>query len=244
MAMVVEQTGRATPPLGPCPVLPATSTVVHDAGRVTIPGWVTDLDAFRRWLDSDGVPEKARTWFFNGEVWVDMSKEQVFSHGDVKTEIATVLRNLTKPARQGRYWCNGVLLSNSAANLSGNPDGLYVATGTFATERVRLVPGKARGFVELAGTPDMVLEVVSDSSEGKDTDTLMAAYFAAGIPEYWLVDARGVETVFTIYGRGADGYTATPPADGWVSSAVFGKAFRLVRGTDPAGNPEFTLEVR
>ena len=56
------------------------ATVVSDHGRVTIPGWVTDLDSFRRWLDTADVPEKAKTWFFRGEGWVDMSKEQLYSY--------------------------------------------------------------------------------------------------------------------------------------------------------------------
>lgn len=243
MATAVNDAPQTTTP-APAPVKPVTATVIHDNGGVTIPGWVTDLDSFRGWLDSDAVPEKACTWFFNGEVWVDMSKEQLFSHGDVKTEIAAVLRNLIKPAHLGRYWCNGVLLTNRAANLSGNPDGVYVATGTFAAGRVQLVAGQTRGFVELTGTPDMVLEVVSDGSVTKDTATLLAAYFAAGIPEYWLVDGRGPEVAFAIHARGAGGYEKVPAADGWVASGVFEKAFRLVRGSDPNGNPEFTLEVR
>jgi Uma2 family endonuclease len=37
----------------------------------------------------------------------------------------------------------------------------------------------------------MVLEVVSASSVEPDTQTLRELYWAAGIKEYWLVDARG-----------------------------------------------------
>ncbi|HEY8505763.1 MAG TPA: hypothetical protein VIL46_14355 [Gemmataceae bacterium] len=31
---------------------------------------------------------------------------------------------------------------------------------------------------------------------------------------------------------------------GWRKSAALGRSFRLARGADPLGNPEFTLEVR
>jgi Uma2 family endonuclease len=219
-------------------------TVAFDSDSVTIPGWVTDLDAFRRWLDSDPLPEKASAWFLGGEVWVDMSREQLFTHGDIKTEVAAVLHALSKAAKSGRYWCNGLLLSNRAADLSGKPDGTFVSTDSFAAGRVQLIPGREGGFVELAGTPDMVLEVISDSSETKDTVTLVDAYFAADIPEYWLVDARGAEIAFTVYARGPTEYERVADAGGWVRSGVFGREFRLTRGTDPAGNPEFTLEVR
>ena len=70
------------------------------------------------------------------------------------------------------------------------------------------MPGKESGVTELDGTPDMVLEVVSDSSERKDNQTLLERYWAAGIPEYWIVDGRGDETAFTIYRHGSKGYTA------------------------------------
>ena len=91
----------------------------------------------------------------------------------------------------------------------------------------------------------MVLEVVSDSSEKKDNQTLFEAYFDAGVSEYWLVDARGKVIEFNIYKRGAKKFSVIKPQpSGWVKSAVFGKSFRLMRGTDATGNPEFTLEVK
>ena len=46
----------------------------------------------------------------------------------------------------------------------------------------------------------MVLEVVSNSSVRQDTQELVEDYFWAGIPEYWLVDARGETPVFEIHG--------------------------------------------
>jgi Uma2 family endonuclease len=90
----------------------------------------------------------------------------------------------------------------------------------------------------------MVLEVVSDSSEKKDNQTLFEAYYEAGVTEYWLVDARREEVEFHIYKRGAKKFTATKKQEGWAKSAVFGKTFRLTRDTDATGNPEFTLEVK
>ena len=46
-----------------------------------------------------------------------------------------------------------------------------------APGRVRQVEGKEGGIVELEGTPDMVLEVVSDGSEKKDDQTLREAVY-------------------------------------------------------------------
>ena len=62
-------------------------TVLHESQRVSVPGWVTDINAFRRWTDANDFPDKARIWWLKGEVWIDMSKEQIFTHVRVKTEV-------------------------------------------------------------------------------------------------------------------------------------------------------------
>lgn len=219
-------------------------TVVADRTKVTIPGWVTDIDSFRRWFDSEELPEKYRAWFLDGEVWVDMSKEQLFTHVEVKGAIFAVLWAVVRTARSGRMCQDGVLLTNRPAGLSGNPDAVYVSHAAVTAGRVKQIPGAEVGFVELEGTPDMVLEVVSDSSEKKDNLVLREAYWAAGIPEYWLVDARGEAVEFDLLQHGPKGYKAARKAGGWAKSAVFGKSFRLVKAADPNGNPEFTLEVK
>ena len=69
--------------------------------------------------------------------------------------------------------------------------------------------GAVKGFKEFEGTPDMVLEVVSATSVRKDTEILRDLYWRAGIQEYWLVDARGDEPLFSILRHTARGYAAT-----------------------------------
>jgi Uma2 family endonuclease len=89
-----------------------------------------------------------------------------------------------------------------------------------------------------------VLEVLSDSSVVKDTRQLREAYHRAGIPEYWLVDARDEDINFQILYRRKRGYAAAPVRDGWQASRVFGRSFRLGRQRDEFGLWEYTLEVR
>ena len=224
-------------------------TVTFTGGElptITVPlRATTSLASFREWAGDPNLPEKIKLCYHRGEVIVEMGTEQIFSHVDVKTEITTVLRVLAKEGKLGRMWAEGFLVTNKQADLSCNPDAVFVSYDTFKAKRVKLIEGKEGGFVELLGTVDMVLEVVSDSSERKDNQTLFEAYYEAGIPEYWLVDARGEEVVFHIYRRGAKKYTVTKKQPGgWVKSPVFSKSFRLVRGADTTGNPEFTLEVK
>ena len=218
--------------------------IVNEREEVRVPDWVVDLESFTRWLDSDDVDEKARICFLNGEVWVDMSKEQVFSHVLVKTKISSALTVLVDAGKLGLYLGDGVRLRNVEANFSMKPDGVFVAQATLAAKRVRLVEGMEEGFLELEGTPDMVLEVVSPSSVKKDKVLLRQAYAEAGIPEYWLVDARKEPLTFDILNHRPRGYVAARKQDGWMKSAVFGKSFRLVQHTTALGHPDYTLEVR
>jgi Uma2 family endonuclease len=213
---------------------------------VTIPDRATaSLASFREWAGDNDLPEKTKLLFYRGEVTVEMGKEQIFSQVAVKTEITSILHQLVKSQKAGLMLADGVLLTNEEADLSGNPDAVFVSNDSLKARRVKLVEGKGGGFVELLGSADMVLEVVSDSSEKKDNQTLFEAYFEAGVSEYWLVDARGDEIEFNICNRGAKKYAvARRQPGGWVKSAAFGKAFRLIRGADATGNPEFTLEVR
>lgn len=48
------------------------------------------------------------------------------------------------------------------------------------------------------GASDLVVEIVNDSSVAKDTRRLPERYATAGVPELWLVDARGEAVDFGI----------------------------------------------
>jgi Uma2 family endonuclease len=220
-------------------------TVIFDgSNRVGVPAWVTDLESFRRWADSDDSPEDGRVCFLKGEVWVDMSKEQVFSHVLVKTEFTAVLGSLVKSKELGLFLTDGLRLSNLDADISVIPDATFVSTETLRTGGVQLVEGAEEGYVELEGSPDMVLEIVSASSVHKDTVFLRQAYWEAGIREFWLVDARKEPLSFEILRHTARGYVTTRKLEGWVKSAVFGKSFRLTQRTDALGHPDYLLAVR
>jgi Uma2 family endonuclease len=217
--------------------------VIED--KVRIPAGFDTLEAFRTWARSDQYPERGRYAYLDGEMWVDLSTEQPFTHNRVKTKFTTTLDTLVDDIGSGEVFSDGMLLSNVAAKLSTEPDAIFVSFEAMRSGRVRLVEGMVAGFKELEGTPDMVLEVVSATSVRKDTETLRALYWQSGIPEYWLVDARGEEPVFTILRYTARGYAAArQQAGGWVRSAVFDRAFRLTQRPGPLGNPQYSVEVR
>jgi len=173
-----------------------------------------------------------------------MTQEQVFTHVRVKGEFTQVLGGLAKSEQGGMYFPNGLRLSNLAADISVVPDGTYVSGESIRLGRVHFVEGAEEGYVELEGSPDMVLEVVSKSSLEKDTVILLDAYWQSGMAEYWLVDVRKQPLRFDIYRHTAKGYSTTRKQRGWVRSGVFGKSFRLTQSVDPGGHPRHTLSVR
>jgi Uma2 family endonuclease len=220
------------------------TTFIADGARLHIPASVVDIESFRRWADTEEFPERGNIWWLCGEVWADMSKEQIFTHVVLKGEFFRALANLVKEGRLGVTLPDGAFLTNLPADIAGKPDAMFLAAETIDSGRVRFVEGAERGYVEVEGSPDMVLEVVSDSSVDKDTGVLLDAYWQAGIPEYWLVDARGDDLRFDVFRRGPKGYKRSPKKHGWVASPIFGKSFRLSVKTDKAGRPDYTLDVR
>ncbi len=132
------------------------ATFVIESEQVSVPEWVRDLASFRRWADSDDFPETGRICWFDGEVWVDMSKEQIFTHVLVKTRITAALSELVAAGGMGLFLGDGALLSNVDADIAVVPDALFASTASLA-DRVRLLEGRDEGYVELEGSPNMVL---------------------------------------------------------------------------------------
>lgn len=213
--------------------------------QTDLPPWVVDFDSFRRWLYADDFPEGWRVCYINGTIWAGVRVEAFFSHGQVKTEITSVLHQLLKRTRFGKFGPDGTRYSHLETELSTEPDGLVISNAALAAGRVQLIGARPGQPTEVIGVPDIAIEIVSPSSEEKDAEWLMAAYHNAGIPEYWLVDARGPGGVrFVVHRWGERGYAVADPTDGWVRSPALGQEFRLVQTADETGHPEFTLDVR
>jgi Uma2 family endonuclease len=217
-----------------------------DAGIITIPPWVTDYKSFCRWADSDFYPEEGRICYIDNEVWVDVSLEEAFSHNQVRGAIDATLHRIVDEGELGLYLGDGMLVTNPRARIGTEPDGMVISRETLESGRIRIGAGRKRGAeaTRLIGTPDLVVEVLSNSSVEKDTVRLMSGYAAAGIPEYWLIDARGDEDQFDIHRLGRKGYVPGRKTDGWVKSVIFAREFRLVRKAIEPNWRTYRLEVR
>jgi Uma2 family endonuclease len=213
---------------------------------IAIPAEVVDHESYRRWARSDDFPQRGHFAFLNGILWVDLSMEKLYAHNQIKSEYGMVLRRVAKSDGKGLFMPDGMLLSHPGAGLSTEPDGLYVSYEALQSGRARRIePAAGTDYIELEGSPEMTLEVVSDTSVRKDTVDLPELYWRAGVLEYWLVDVREGQMAFQILKRGRKGFVAIrPQKGGWLKSSVFGRSFRLTQATDPLGDPQYTLEGR
>jgi Uma2 family endonuclease len=139
------------------------------------------------------------------------------------------------------------LITNQPAGLSTEPDAMFASWETLESGRLSLAPRSPDDpdGIELVGTPDLVVEVVSTSSHRKDTITLRAAYARASIPEYWLVDARGTALRFEIFALSEAGfYTAATAPNLPQVSHVLGRSFQLQRERNRLGRWSYFLKTQ
>ncbi len=206
------------------------AVLVEEALR--IPAEAHCLEGFRRWAQTQEFPEHGRIDFLNGDIEVDMSPEDLYTHGTLKSEITAAFQHLIAHEDMGCVFTDRTRVSHPQAGLSAEPDVVVVFWDTLDAGRVREIPAaseKPGRYVELEGAPDLVVEIVSDSSERKDLTRLPRLYAAAGVPELWLVDARSEELRFEIHTLEAGSYRRLTPEHGWVRSEILGARIRLDR---------------
>ena len=222
-----------------------TAILIQD--ELEIPA-IRGLDGFRGWAMSDRFPDTGRIDFIAGCVEVDMSPEELDTHGKPKVELIRVLANRVQQRDLGELYTDRTRVSHPEADLSVEPDLVFVANESLDSGRVRLVPKAGKEgdrYIELEGSPDLIVEIVSDSSVRKDTKRLPRSYWRAAVREFWLVDVRGEEAFFRIHYRGPAKYDAAPMDDDSDQySTVFGVWFRLDRSRNTRGRWQYTLREK
>ena len=224
------------------------ATVLRIEDQLEIPLDFRDLADFRRWAVSESFPEYGRIDYVAGSIEVDMSPEDLHTHGKLKVELVRAFAERISEADLGELYTDRSRVSCPEVDLSVEPDIVLVTNESLDSGRVRLVPRSSAGpdrYIELEGPVDLIVEIVSDASVRKDTERLPEAYFRAGVREFWLVDARGAELVFRIHRPGAASYEpAELSADGFQYSAVLGRWYQLERSRNRHGRIAFELRER
>lgn len=220
------------------------ATAMLTGREVRVPVSAFDLGGFRQWVQSESCDDRSRYSFLDGEVFVEMSPEEIESHNKPKNYIGYGLTHWVIQHNLGEVLADGALLVNEAANLSTEPDVMFCSWNRLRAGKVRYseaVAGSNR-FVEVYGSPDLVVEIVSESSVRKDAEKLHQLYFHADVGEYWLIDARGAEIQFNVFTRGDDEWVATSvDSEGLLASMILGGSFSIDRDINPVGGYRYTL---
>ena len=213
--------------------------------HLELPLEIRSFSDFRQWTQSEAFPESGRIDFVGGNIEVDMSPEEYYSHNAVKVELVGKLWQILRENSTGELFTDRARIVSETAGLSAEPDVLFFSHETLDSGRVKFIPkaGRSDLFVEAEGAPDMVAEIVSDGSVRKDTKRLPVAYFDAGVREYWLIDARKEELIFQIQLRGEKQFEpVSVDQAGFQKSEVFAKKFSLQRSRNDRGHWTYELQ--
>jgi len=126
-------------------------------------------EEFLAWADEDTLAE-----WVDGEVI--MTSPAGSRHQDVSDFLLSVLRSFMETHQLGRVL--SVPFQMKLARSGREPDLLFVASQHL--ERLK--------ETYLDGPADLVVEIVSPESAGRDRGEKFYEYEQAGIPEYWLID--------------------------------------------------------
>ncbi len=155
------------------------------------------------------VPEDGKRYeLIDGEVYVSPSPRE--KHQRAVRNLLVLLTEAARRGRRGRVYAAPFDTVFDADNAV-QPDILFVARGR-------------EGIIDeiVRGAPDLVVEVLSDSSRDRDRTLKLRLYEQFGVTEYWVIDAaaEAVEiyrrseagTAYTLAGRltAGDRLTTTP----------------------------------
>ena len=153
----------------------------------------------------------------------DDGKRYELIHGEVRltpspnTRHQTVVHNLDVSLGQfllqnrlGEVW-TAPLDVRLGEDTALQPDLIFVSNARAAIIR--------EGYIE--GSPDLLVEVLSPSTAAHDRATKLSIYAAAGVPEFWLVDAQA-KTVEVLKLQGKKYFVeATHAGDQVLTSSLF-----------------------
>ncbi len=204
---------RAANCTAPAAVAVIGDTMAREVADPVAVGARGPVMGYEEWLSqTDG---ESRSEWVDGEVIVFMPT--TVRHADLVGFLYTLLSSYVRYLALGRVFMETVEMRLD--RVARVPDVLFVARDHLdrLTDR------------RLLGPADLVIELVSDDSVERDYEEKFREYAAAGVPEYWLLDARPGHQQSNFYHLADDGtYRSVPlDADGrYHSTALPGFWFR------------------
>lgn len=156
----------------------------------------------------ESLPEGTLAELVNNQLVIEPAPD--FYHQDIVTELATQLRNIVREKASGTVVVSPVDVYFDKENVF-QPDVIFIAA-----DRLPLLVKKGR----VHGAPDLVIEVLSPGTEGKDKRKKKPVYEKYGVKEYWLV-APGSKKA-TGYRLVTGGFVELPSQYGILQSPLLG----------------------
>jgi Uma2 family endonuclease len=165
----------------------ATSYQATQALERTPPPEPLTYNEFLAWADEDTYAE-----WVNGKVvfMSPVSRE----HATVSEFLLTLIRTFTETRKAGEAHSDPFQMKTGPDLPGRAPDVLFVATENLARIKQHFLEGPA----------DLVVEVISPESRGRDRGEKFYEYEQGGVKEYWLLDPERRRAEF--YRLGSDGY--------------------------------------
>nr|WP_320132871.1 Uma2 family endonuclease [uncultured Holophaga sp.] len=128
--------------------------------------------------------EDWRTWEGRWElidgIAYDMTPSPSYAHQKAATQLTAILFNALG---QRKARCAG-----GACEVIAAPIDVFLPAGVFIPDLVVVCDPAKISSRGIEGAPDLVVEILSPSTAGKDHSIKRWAYEAAGVPEYLIVD--------------------------------------------------------
>lgn len=163
-------------------------------------------EEFVAWCDED-----TRAEWSDGEV-VMMSPPSV-EHAELSTWLASLLRIFVEQHGLGRVM-QEIQVRFAEPRRRRVPDIVFLAKGRQGLLRP----------THLEGPPDLVVEIVSPDSEGRDWREKYLEYESVGVREYWVIDPMSQHAeVYALCAEGASGeagYRRVEEQQGGITSTV------------------------
>ena len=158
-------------------------------------------EEFLDWLDEDTLAE-----WVEGEVI--MTSPASDTHQNLADFLTAVLRVFVESRELG--WVRSAPFQMKLAASGREPDLLFVTSDQL--DRVR------RTYLD--GPADLVVEIISPESVGRDRGEKFYEYEHAGIPEYWLLDPQTRRAEFYQLGSEGQYHLTAPDKEGVYHSTV------------------------
>ncbi|MEX2303628.1 MAG: Uma2 family endonuclease [Bryobacterales bacterium] len=130
------------------------------------------------WDDLKDLPEDAgRTEIVDGDLVVSPTPSD--RHQEISTALASKLYPFVRRHNRGKFYGAPVHVV-LAEHVNFEPDLCFLATGNLHRLQSPVI----------AGPPDLVIEIISESNRTHDTVVKFQNYERYGVAEYWLVDQR------------------------------------------------------